>query len=252
MVRLRIPIIIAAALFALGLVAVVGSWRSTAAREFRRSQSETSRLRADVERLQHAVNAQEDLILDAEHVIAEVAPSVVTVFTPGGLGTAFVVKSEDGVSWIATNFHVVSRVRGGLERDIVVAQNGSKWDAGLERWSEEDDLAIVRIQATLPALDLAYAEGSEPHVGDWVLAYGSPEGLQGTATMGIISALRPGWIQTDAQINHGNSGGPLVDRDGRVIGITSLGFVSGGSGLGFAVDARKLCPLLAGITGCGW
>lgn len=252
MVRLRIPIIIAAALFALALVAIVGSWRSTAARQFGRSQSETSRLRADVERLQHAVNAQEDLIFDAEHVIAEVAPSVVTVFTPGGLGTGFVVKSEDGVSWIATNFHVVSRVRGGLERDIVVAQNGSKWDAGLERWSEEDDLAIVRTQATLPALDLAYGEGWEPHVGDWVLAYGSPEGLQGTATMGIISALRPGWIQTDAQINHGNSGGPLIDRDGRVIGITSLGFVSGGSGLGFAVDASKLCPLLAGITGCGW
>jgi putative serine protease PepD len=87
-------------------------------------------------------------------------------------------------------------------------------------------------------------------VGDPVLAYGSPQGLQGTATVGIISAIRTGWIQTDAQINHGNSGGPLVDRRGRVLGITSLAFVGGGSGLGFAVDARKLCPLLAGMTGC--
>jgi S1-C subfamily serine protease len=252
MVRLRTPIIIAVALFALALLAVVGSWRSNAIRQLRRSQSEASQLRAEVRRLQETVEAQEGLIFDAEHVIAKVAPSVVTLFTPDALGTGFVVKSEDGVSWIATNLHVVSRVRGGLEREIVVAKSGSKWDAGVEQWSEEDDLAIVKIKATLPALDLAHGEGSEPHVGDWVLAYGSPEGLQETATLGIISALRSGWVQTDAQINHGNSGGPLVDRDGRVVGITSLGFVSGGSGLGFAIDARKLCPLLAGISGCGW
>jgi serine protease Do len=204
-----------------------------------------------VTRLQQTVDAQEDLIFDAEHVIGEVAPSVVTLFTSNGLGTGFVVKSEDGVSWVATNLHVVSRRVGGIEREIVVKQSGSEWDAGVERWSKESDLAILRIQATLPALELAYGPGSEPHVGDWVLAYGSPQGLQGTATVGIISALRPGWVQTDAQVNQGNSGGPLVDRDGRVIGITSLGFVSGGSGLGFAVDARELCPLLAGMTGCG-
>ena len=251
MALLRTWLIIAVALFALGVVAVFGIQGSNTAGQLGRSQSEASQLRADVKRLQQTLDAQEDLIFDAENVIAEVAPSVVTLFTPFGLGTGFVVKSEDGVSWIATNFHVVSHRRGGLEREIVVKQSGSKWDAELERWSEESDLAIVRIQATLPALDLAYGVGSEPHVGDWVVAYGSPAGLQGTATMGIISALRPGWIQTDAQINQGNSGGPLVDRDGRVVGITSLGFVSGGSGLGFAVDARKLCPLLAGITGCG-
>jgi S1-C subfamily serine protease len=249
-VLLRTWLLIALALLTLGVVAVFGIRGSNAAQQLRRSQSEASQLRADLKRLQQTVDAQEELIFDAEHVIAEVAPSVVTLFTPDGLGTGFVVKTEGGLSWIATNFHVVSRPRGGLEREILVEQNGSKWDAGLERWSEEDDLAIVRIQATLPALDLAYGEGSEPHVGDWVLAYGSPEGLQETATVGIISALRPGWVQTDAQINHGNSGGPLVDRNGRVVGITSVGFVSGGSGLGFAVDAMKLCPLLAGMTGC--
>lgn len=248
--RFRAPIVIAGALVALALIALVGNWRSNAAREVRLGQSETSRLRARVERLQQAVNAQEDLTFDAPRVIGEVAPSVVTIFTPEGLGTGFVVKSEDGLSWIATNFHVVSDRRGGPERDIVVIQNGSKWHAELERLSEEVDLAIVRIRADLPALALAYGVGSDPHVGDWVLAYGSPEGLQGTATVGIISALRSGWVQTDAQINHGNSGGPLVDGEGRVIGITSLGFASGGSGLGFAVDAKELCPLLAGIAGC--
>lgn len=251
MAFLRTWLLIVVALLAIALVPVFGIWGSNATRQLRRSQNEASELRADVKRLQQTVDAQEDLIFDAEHVIGEVAPSVVTLFTSTGLGTGFVVRSEDGVSWVATNLHVVSRRAGGIEREIVVKQSGSKWDAGVERWSEESDLAILRIQATLPALDLAYGPGSEPHVGDWVLAYGSPQGLQGTATVGIISALRPGWVQTDAQINQGNSGGPLVDRDGRVIGITSLGFVSGGSGLGFAVDARKLCPLVAGVTGCG-
>ena len=231
---------------------IFGIWGSNATRQIRRSQNEATKLRTDVKRLQQIVDAQEDLIFDAEHVIEGVAPLVVTLFTSSGLGTGFVVKSEDGLSWVATNLHVVSRGQGRLDPDIVVKQGGSEWDGGVERWNEESDLAIVRIQATLPALDLAYGPGgSEPHVGDWVLAYGSPVGLQGTATVGIISALRPGWVQTDAQINQGNSGGPLVDRDGRVIGVTSLGFAREGSGLGFAVDARKLCPLVSGMIGCG-
>jgi S1-C subfamily serine protease len=248
----RTWLLIAVALLVLGLVPVFGIWGSNATRQIRRSQDEASQLRADVKRLQQIIDAQENLIFDAEHVIEEVAPSVVTLFTSSGLGTGFVVKSEDGASWVATNLHVVSRRQGRLDREIVVKQGGSEWDAGVERWSKESDLAIVRIEATLPPLDLAYGpSGSEPHVGDWVLAYGSPVGLQGTATVGIISALRPGWVQTDAQINQGNSGGPLVDRDGRVLGVTSVGFARGGSGLGFAVDARKLCPLVTGMTGCG-
>ena len=252
MALLRTWLLIAVALLVLALIPVLGIWGSNATRQIRRGQDEASNLRADVKRLQQIVDSQEDLIFDAEHVIEEVAPTVVTLFTSSGLGTGFVVKSEDGVSWVATNLHVVSRRQGGVDPDIVVKQGGSEWDGAVERWSKESDLAIVRIQATLPALDLAYGPGgSEPHVGDWVLAYGSPVGLQGTATVGIISALRPGWVQTDAQINQGNSGGPLVDRDGRVLGVTSLGFARGGSGLGFAVDARKLCPLVAGMIGCG-
>jgi S1-C subfamily serine protease len=248
----RTWLLIAVGLLVLAVVPIVGIWGSNATRQIRRSQDEASQLQTDVKRLQQIVAAQEDLIFDAEHVIEEVAPSVVTLFTSSGLGTGFVVKSEDGVSWVATNFHVVSRRQGTLDPDIVVKQGGSEWDGRVERWNEESDLAIVRIQATLPALDLGFGpDGSEPHVGDWVLAYGSPVGLQGTATVGIISALRPGWVQTDAQINQGNSGGPLVDRDGRVIGVTGLGFARGGSGLGFAVDARKLCPLLTDVTGCG-
>jgi serine protease Do len=67
--------------------------------------------------------------------------------------------------------------------------------------------------------------------------------LEGTATVGIISAIRRGFIQTDAQINHGNSGGPLVNAFGEVLGLTTLGYGEG-SGVGFAVDIRTLCSEL--------
>jgi serine protease Do len=250
MARLRASLVIGAALFGLIAAAVGGVWANSATHELRRRERDTSQLRAELRRLQETIDAQVDRGIDAGQVIGEIAPSVVTVFTPVALGTGFVIKSEEGASWVATNLHVVSRGNGWIVHDITVQQDGLKWPAALERWSEEDDLAILRIETTLPTLTLAYGGESEPQVGDWVLAYGSPEGLQGTATVGIISALRPGWIQTDAQINHGNSGGPLVDRSGKVLGITSVGFVGGGSGLGFAIDARKLCRLVADVMGC--
>lgn len=109
MALFRTWILIAVVLLLLALVPVVGIWGSNATRQIRRSQNEATQLRTDVKRLQQILNAQEDLIFDAENVIEEVAPSVVTLFTSSGLGTGFVVKSEYGLSWVATNFHVVSR-----------------------------------------------------------------------------------------------------------------------------------------------
>jgi S1-C subfamily serine protease len=72
--------------------------------------------------------------------------------------------------------------------------------------------------------------------------------LEGSATVGIVSAIRGGYIQTDAQINHGNSGGPLVNASGEVLGLTTLGY-GDGSGVGFAVDIRVLCNELV-VFGC--
>lgn len=236
--------------FVLVSLLVVGLLSITQTNRLNRTRAQASEVRARLRRVEETLLDLRESLFDPREVALRVAPSVVTLFTRVGLGTGFVIRADGDEAWIATNFHVVSTRRGVGLRDITAEQNGHKWPAVLESWSEEDDIAIVRIESDLPALELAYQGATEPEVGDPVLAYGSPEGLQETATAGIISAIRPGWIQTDAQINHGNSGGPLVDRNGRVLGITSVGFVGGGSGLGFAVDARKLCPQLDGIRGC--
>ena len=82
------------------------------------------------------------------------------------------------------------------------------------------------------------------NVGEPVMAYGSPYGLEDTATVGIISAFPKQFIQTDAPINHGNSGGPLLDQYGDVVGITSYGVGAGGSGLGLAIDVDEVCQVL--------
>jgi S1-C subfamily serine protease len=229
---------------------VVGLLALAEASRLGRTRTQAMDVRARLSRVEQRVSELRESLFDPRDVALRIAPSVVTLFTRVGLGTGFVVRTQGDEAWIATNFHVVSTRRGVGLRHITAEQDGHKWPAELASWSVADDVAIVTIERELPALELAYEGATEPRVGDPVLAYGSPEGLQGTATVGIISAIRPGWIQTDAQINHGNSGGPLVDRDGRVLGITSVGFVGGGSGLGFAADARKLCPLLDGIRGC--
>jgi serine protease Do len=84
-------------------------------------------------------------------------------------------------------------------------------------------------------------------VGDPVIAYGSPYGLENTVTVGVVSAIRGNYIQTDAPINHGNSGGPLLNKAGEVVGLTTSALANSNS-LGFAVSVQRVCDLLEG--GC--
>jgi S1-C subfamily serine protease len=189
--------------------------------------------------------------IDTRTVIDAVAPSVVTILTPRAQGTAFAYAALPDGTLLATNFHVVRRSASGAYDEVTVAHGTHRWDGVVIASDPVRDVALVRVDFELPALPSAFAGHAEPVVGERVLAYGSPHGLPDTATEGIISALRPGlgWIQTDAQVNHGNSGGPLVNGRGEVIGITTLGFGGGGSGLGVAIDVRELCSLHS-VDGC--
>jgi S1-C subfamily serine protease len=134
------------------------------------------------------------------------------------LGTGFVVATADGGSWVATNYHVV---KGDTYKDrhfVSVHQGQQHWSGQVWTWAEKDDVALVKVGQDLPVLSTAT---DNINVGDPVIAYGSPYGLENTVTVGVVSAIRDNYIQTDAPINHGNSGGPLLNKDGEVVGMTT-------------------------------
>jgi S1-C subfamily serine protease len=185
--------------------------------------------------------------LDATRVANDAAPAVFTIVSGRALGTGFGFYSDGKVTYVATNYHVVANAAEHHER-VALYQGDRKWFGVTENWDRNSDVALVRVDEGLPVLVSAYGQGHDPVLGDPVLAFGSPQGLEGTATEGIISAIRQGWIQTDAQINPGNSGGPLLNSYGEVLGLTTLGIGGGGSGLGFVVNIREVCALAGDHT----
>jgi serine protease Do len=156
-------------------------------------------------------------------------------------GSGFFI-SADG--YIVTNNHVVENA----ERITVVMKDETELEAEIVGRDEGTDLAVLKVKAgrTGPFPFVNFEEAATPRVGDWVIAVGNPFGLGGTATAGIISAYGRDigetfvdYIQIDAPINRGNSGGPTFDIYGRVIGVnTAIFSPSGGSvGIGFAIPA---------------
>lgn len=158
-----------------------------------------------------------------------------------GMGSGFIVDAS-GV--IVTNNHVVA----DADQVLVRLEDGTEYQATEWKTDPRSDVAIVRIKpnGVLPTVKLGDSDACE--IGDWVLAVGSPFGLQSTVTAGIISAKgraqgileREDFLQTDAAINPGNSGGPLVNLDGEVVGInTAISSRSGGyDGVGFAIPVN--------------
>lgn len=175
------------------------SERSSAAFESRIADLEAANSELD-----EMLGAYADDAIDAGAIAAEVRPSVVTIQTGSRQGTGFGIFSNGSATWIATNFHVIEGAAS-----VLVTQGDRAWAGKPWNWDAGADVALVKIEADLPVLRSAYASGfgEPPEVGDPVVAYGSPLGLENTLTVGVISAIRSGWIQTDAQINPGNSGG---------------------------------------------
>jgi serine protease Do len=167
---------------------------------------------------------------------------------PQGQGSGVIVRPD---GYILTNQHVVA----DASEVKVTIETGREYDATVVGSDEETDLAVLRIQAT--GLRAAgFADSDELEVGQWVLAVGNPFGLDHTVTAGIVSALgRPpvgpatyygNLIQTDAAINPGNSGGPLVDLDGRIVGINNAITTQTGTsmGIGFAIPGNMAQSVL--------
>ncbi|AQZ93424.1 S1C family serine protease [Halopseudomonas phragmitis] len=170
------------------------------------------------------------------------------------LGSA-VILSRDG--YLLTNNHVIA----GADEILVALQDGREALATLIGTDPETDLAVLKIDLpNLPTVTISPNE--QQHIGDVVMAIGNPFGLGQTVTMGIISATGRNqlglntyedFIQTDAAINQGNSGGALVDANGHLIGInTAIFSQSGGSqGIGFAIPAKLAVEVMQAIIGQG-
>jgi len=170
------------------------------------------------------------------------------------LGSGFII---DPNGYVVTNNHVV-----GNATDIsVTLQDGTILKGKLIGHDEKTDLALVKVNADHPLPYVSFGNSDAAQVGDWVIAVGNPFGLGGTVTSGIISArgrdIHSGpyddYLQLDASINRGNSGGPTFDMNGQVIGInTAIYSPNGGSvGIGFAIPASVAQPVIAQLRQSG-
>lgn len=206
---------------------------------------------------------------DLARVAAAVEPSVVTILvvtsSSSGEGSGVIIAS-DGT--IITNNHVIEAAAGGAGTLKVTFSNGRSTDASIVGQDAAADIALIRASGVTGLKPATFGSATALHPGDTVLAVGSPLGLTGSVTSGIVSALNrtisvgtsssrlygtqatsqiAGMIQTDTAINPGNSGGALVDNAGHVVGITTaiattgggyIGQQSGSIGIGFAIPAQ--------------
>ena len=173
----------------------------------------------------------------------------------GALGSGFVV-SEDG--YIVTNNHVVSNA----DEIFVKFSDGREYRTKLIGTSPEVDIAVLKIQANEKFKPLEFSDYDKIEIRQWSIAFGNPMGLNDSMTVGVISASGrsslgieeiENFIQTDAAINQGNSGGPLIDINGKVIGVnTAILSTSGGSvGLGFAIPSNLASVVKDSIIATG-
>lgn len=170
------------------------------------------------------------------------------------LGSGFIV---DPSGYVVTNNHVV----GDAEKVTVILQDNSKHPAKIIGRDPKTDLALIKIDVGHPLPYVSWADSNASQVGDWVIAVGNPFGLGGTVSAGIISArgrdIHSGpyddFLQIDAPINRGNSGGPTFNLDGQVIGVnTAIYSPNGGSvGIGFAIPSSLAKPLIQQIRETG-
>lgn len=170
------------------------------------------------------------------------------------LGSGFVISAK---GLIVTNNHVIDEAT-----EIVVSfHDGREAPAKLIGRDAKSDVALLQVETKTDLPYVEFGDSDKARVGDWVLAIGNPFGLGGTVTAGIVSArgrdINAGpyddFIQTDASINRGNSGGPMFDMDGKVIGVNSMIFSpSGGSvGIGFAIPSRTVQQVIKDLQQYG-
>jgi putative serine protease PepD len=223
----------------IGVALVTRSEIAAQARSIHDLQARVSALDAQNARVESQPPAQPDW----PAIAAIVKASVVMVSTADSLGSGWVVASDPSGSDVVTNLHVVASAwdDGISIVDIGIGDRSVK--GTITRVSVNDDLVLIHISVSLPALHRA---ALRPQLAQTVMAIGSPLGLDGTVSIGIVSGFRSvegsDYIQFSAAISPGNSGGPVVDAHGQVVGVATAKFVApGAEALSLAIPVETVC-----------
>jgi S1-C subfamily serine protease len=166
--------------------------------------------------------------------------SVFTVETDTSIGSGFAAWRDGGATYLVTAYHVIEEEGGGY---VTVARKGGSWSGEISAVDPEHDLAVIRVSARPANAEPLWQtpRATAPRTGAELLLVGSPFGLEGTVTTGVVSRVTKTYIQTDAAANPGNSGGPALDKEGHVVGVLVSG---GGENINFAIPIRHVCAKL--------
>ena len=223
------------------------AWQSEIAALDRRVaevRRDVSALRLQNARLSGRVQGAETEAKQANRGVAPLAgkalKSVFTVETDVGLGAGFAAWREGGALYLMTANHVVEDAGSAF---VTVSRKGGSWSGEIVRTDAKNDLALIRVSGHPAGAEPLWENGrtATPAQGDQLILIGSPYGLSGSVTTGIVSRVTRRLIQTDAAANPGNSGGPAIDRQGRVVGVLVAG---GGQNINFAVRIDRACARL--------
>ena len=177
-------------------------------------------------------------------LVEKASESTVTVWCEvskkdGAQGTAWAIKLETAVSDIypttlITNHHVIEDCIGGKGEVTIKMPGQSERDAVIVKWDAESDLAVLASKSKYPALKLSE---SDPYPGYWVMAFGSADGYAGSVALGNVLNVTGNDILITNNISHGNSGGPLLDNEGNVVGVNTWGSIDEQYNIAVSLDA---------------
>jgi len=200
-------------------------------------QADLSQLRSKTSKVEEQVSTLQLQNNDFSSIIPQVLKSTVVIKTDVGIGSGFII---DPAGYIATNYHVVEDATAGF----VSTSDGVIHRVKIVGYNKLADIAVLKIDGSFDAI--LFADSDSVKTGQKVIAVGSPNGFDFTVTEGIVSATHrkdPNtsniYIQIDAALNPGNSGGPLVDGTGKVVGMNTLK-VMGQEGIGFALEGNQV------------
>lgn len=182
---------------------------------------------------------------DFSGIIEDSVKSVVTIKTDISQGTGFIIEKQ---GYIVTNYHVMANAKSAG----IFTYDGEIHQVNFLGYNEEFDIALLKMSGTYSLLELD--DSNNAQVGEKVIAIGNPLGIQFSVSEGIVSNLHQSgptgnkaYIQTDAALNPGNSGGPLINKQGKVIGINNFK-ISGTEGIGFALESNYIKDIVNEIS----